>query len=93
MFHIGSKGQLANLSGLAMTIVVFAVVVVAGALILGKFAENTTVASDTIANETVVTAQTGLSDLISWLPLLIVIIIAIVILGYFGMKHRGVGRA
>lgn len=92
--EVGNKGQFGNLTGLAMSIVVLVVVVSAGALILANFASNPVVTADPNATATVMAGQTGLSQLIGWVPLLIIIIIAVIILGYFGLRmSQGGGRA
>jgi len=92
--HTGDQGQLGGLTTMALSIVVFVVVITAGALILAQFGANTTVAADVGLNNasSIVTAgKTGLGSLMSWLPLIIIIVIAVMILGYFGLRSRGGG--
>jgi len=92
----GSKGQLGGLTTMAMAIVVFVVVVTAGALILAQFSANATVVADTgLNNASYVVSQgkSGLVSLIGWLGLIIIIVIAVMILGYFGLRTRGKGGA
>jgi lysylphosphatidylglycerol synthetase-like protein (DUF2156 family) len=91
MLTMGNKGQLGGLTSLAYAIVIFTIVVVAGALILAKFAANTSVTSDTTANQTVVNAQTAVRDLSGWLGIIVVIVVAAVILGLFGLRGMQAG--
>ena len=89
---LGNKGQLEGLTGMALSIVVSIVVITAGALILAQFGANATVAADTGLNNasSVVTAgKTGLGQLVGWIPLLIIIAIAVMILGFFGLRTMG----
>jgi len=80
---------------MAMSIVVFVVVVVAGALILAQFGSNSSVTADTGPNNAsyvVTQGKAGLGQLMGWLPLIIIIVIAVMILGYFGLQSRGKGQ-
>jgi len=77
---------------------VFAVVVVAGALILAQFSSNSTVQADAgnvsyNASAIVASGKVGLGQLVGWLPLIIIIVIAVMILGYFGLRTKGKGGA
>jgi len=77
---------------MAMSVVVFVVVATAGALILAEFGSNSTVTADTgLNNASYIVAQgkSGIGDLIGWLGLIIIIVIAVMILGYFGLRTRG----
>ena len=106
MLATGSKGQLGGLTTMSLSIVVFVVVVVAGALILSTFASSSIVNADnsnlvvvnatytyassgTNASTIVQQGKTGLGSLMSWLPLIIIIVIAVMILGYFGLRTQG----
>jgi len=96
--HTGNKGQLGGLTAMAMSVVVFVVVVVAGSLILAEFAQNSTVKADAgnvsyNASAIVATGKAGLGDLVGWLGLIIIIVIAVMILGYFGLRTKGKGGA
>ena len=96
MKTLGKKGQLGGLTTMAMSIVILVVVVTAGALILAQFGANTTVAGDTgLNNATYIVSQgkAGLGSLMGWLPLIIIIVIAVLILGFFGLRSQGHGHA
>jgi len=95
-FAMSNKGQLGGLTTMALSIVVAIVTITAGALILAQFSANSTVTADTglyNASWTVTQGKSGLGQLVGWIPLIIIITIAVMILGYFGLRTRGKGGA
>ena len=83
---INKKGQgLAGLGGLALSVVFIIILVAAGALILSEFQDSDAVAAGSIAENATLEGLTALDDLAGWMPLIVIIVIASVIIGIISM--------
>lgn len=80
-FRMGSRGDFGNLSGVALALVVFAIVVTVGALILNQFAltlpmQNTS----SVAWNVTQLGLAGLQNLATYIPIIVIVAVAVVIL-------------
>ena len=85
---MNKNGAFGALSGAAVALVVFVIVVSLGALILDNFDDNMTTGS--YADNATQEGLAGVEDLAQWTPTIVVIIVAVVILGLVGAL--GLGR-
>ena len=88
-----TKKAQAGLPSFVMSIVLIGVVVGVGLLVLSEFEESTAVQSVTAAGtavNTTISAAGGISD---WLSIIVIVVIASVIIGLFGMRGFGRGAA
>ena len=84
------KGQAGNIQGFIMAIVGVAVVLAVGLIVLSKLqttALDSTGATTKASNATgeIITA---LSDVPDWISILIVVVLAVIVLGYFYMRGQ-----
>lgn len=85
----GKKGFVGNLSGLALAIVTLCVVVGVGIVILSTMGNNiasTSTAANTSISYGATQLGSGSGGLLSWLPVIIVVIIGFALLSMFGGK-------
>lgn len=82
------KGALDQLSGIAIGLVTFCIIVVVAALIAANVASNTQVAADGNASATAVEVQTQIGSLADWLGIIIVAAVGAAILGLVMLFRR-----
>jgi len=82
------KGALDQLTGIAIGLVTFCIVVVIAALIAANVASNTQVAADANATATATEVQTQIGSLADWLGIIIVAAVGSAILGLVMMCRR-----
>jgi len=80
------KGMFDNLSGLALGIVIFAIMIGVGVVVLSKFGD----AVGGTANTTVqyLVTQLGTSGLAGWAPAIIALAVGLLFIGALTMKSR-----
>ena len=84
------KGVFDQLANFAIGAGVFAIILVVVMLIMGKVADNTTVAADTNASAAMATAQSEVDQFPDWMGIVIIAGIGVLIIGM--IRGFGLGR-
>lgn len=87
------KGVVEGLTNASLSIVIFAIIAAAGAIILAEFGSQTT---DGNATAVISEGQSALTDLAGWLPIVVVVLVAglvifLVVRGLGGFRFGGAG--
>ena len=88
MKKISKKGNVGGLPNFAMGIVLIGLVVGVGLLVLSEFQNASTSSAVNTSLTTTVTAVGGVAN---WLSIIVIVVIASVIIGLFGMRGFGGG--
>lgn len=80
MFGIKKKGQMADLSGFALTMGTVAIVLVVVFVILANLGTNSAVGTGTYAANATSAVQSALYGLVGWLPIIVVAFVGGIVL-------------
>jgi len=83
------KGVIQNLQPLVIALVAIGIVLVVGFLIMSEVATNTKVVADNNASTAVDEVQSAMSDIPTWLPIIVITVIGALLLSLIALFRGG----
>lgn len=88
MRRLGKKGALDQLGGLVMVLAYLAILLAVAFLIMAEIAANAEVTADANASAAVDEVQNAMSDIPTWLPIIVITVIGAVLLALIQFFRR-----